>query len=113
MPGYDVLAHNLDTGKNCRIQVKYRKAINSDGMIVKNLDFDFAVYVAGNIGRIGQQVPQMVSIDRAEIFVIPKKIVERRLFGAKRLYRNPMRGENEQYLNAWNLIDEFLNIERP
>ncbi len=113
MPGYDVLAHNLDTGKNCRIQVKYRKAINSDGMIVKNLDFDFAVYVAGNIGRIGKQVPQMVSDNRSAIFIIPRRVVEARLYGAKRLYHNPVKGKNEPYLNAWELIDEFLEIERP
>ena len=57
MPGYDLIAHNIDTGINCRLQVKHRKAINSDGAKVKNFDFDFMVYVAGNIGTIGDKRP--------------------------------------------------------
>ena len=32
MPGYDVIAHDLRTDRFCLIQVKYRKAIDSDGM---------------------------------------------------------------------------------
>src|SRR3989304_8451907 len=74
-PGYDLIAHNLANGMNCYIQVKYRGAIDSDGAKVKNFGFDFMVYDAGNIGRIGRQENDPETKPR-EIFVLPKELVK-------------------------------------
>ena len=109
MPGYDLIAHNIDTGKNCRLQVKYRKAINSDGARVKNIDFDFMVYVAGNIGRIGDKQPlKQQKREPTEIFLIPVGLVREQI-NSYRLYKSPTRGGHEAYKDAWHLIESFLN----
>ena len=31
MPGHDLVAHNLENGKSCKISVKFRRGINADG----------------------------------------------------------------------------------
>lgn len=108
MPGYDIIAHNLGSGQNCRIQVKYRRAINSDGMRVKNFDFDFLVYIAGNLGYIGNKVPLEQAERRpTEVFIIPVEEVKKRV-GKRDLYRSPTRGNHEEYRSAWHLIKEHL-----
>jgi hypothetical protein len=38
MPGYDILVQNITNKKSCRIQVKYRSAVDSDGFRFKNFD---------------------------------------------------------------------------
>jgi hypothetical protein len=43
MPGYDILAYLPETGKSCRIQVKYRESRKS--ILLENSDFDFLVLV--------------------------------------------------------------------
>ena len=108
MPGYDLIAHNFDTGRNCRLQVKYRKAINSDGARVKNFDFDFMVYVAGNIGRIGDKHPvRQRKRKLTEIYVVPVNLIQGQTNGYD-LYNNPTRGGHEVYKDAWHLIESFL-----
>ena len=110
MPGYDLIAHNVDNGKNCRIQVKYRKAINSDGARVKNLDFDFIAYVAGNIGRVGDKRPvQQRERKPTEIYILPLESVQGET-GNYHLYKSPTRGGYETYKNAWYLIESFLAL---
>ena len=109
MPGYDLIAHNIDTGINCRLQVKHRKAINSDGAKVKNFDFDFMVYVAGNIGTIGDKRPLEQQERRPrEIYVIPVALVRERI-NSYGLYKSPTRGGHEPYRNAWQCIRAFLD----
>lgn len=112
MPGYDLIAHNPDLGQDCRIQVKYRSAINADGTRVKHFGFDFLVYVAGNVGRIGSKVALSEAESRAaEFFVIPKDVVENGL-GSHGLFASPTRGRREQYRDAWHLILGFLSTPR-
>lgn len=107
-PGYDLIAHNLTTGTNCYIQVKYRGAINSDGAKLKNFEFDFMVYVAGDIGHIGrlETDPETKPL---KIFVLPKEIVVSKT-STQGLFRSPTRGGYDEYLNAWDLIRQHLKI---
>jgi len=111
MPGYDLLTTNLENGRSCRIQVKYRKAVNSNGMRVKSLDFDFIAYVAGNLGRIGQQAHHAAAPPPL-VYIIPRRKVKRGM-QASSLYKSPTKGGHDAYLDAWHLIDEFLGIQRP
>ncbi len=112
MPGYDLIAHNPELGRDCRIQVKYRSAINADGARVKHFGFDFLVYVAGNVGRIGSKVALSQAEPRAaEFFVLPKEAVEEGL-GSHDLFGSPTRGRREEYRNAWHLILSFLSTPR-
>lgn len=110
MPGYDILAHNLENGKSCRIQVKYRKATNADGMRIKNFDFDFVVYVAGRIGRVGRQ-DHTAYAPRPEFYVIPKSVAKKGV-GARDLYASPSKGGHDKFRDAWHLIDSALGIRR-
>lgn len=110
MPGYDVLATNPQTGKLCRIQVKYRKAINSDGARLHNFDFDFMVYVAGNLGYIGSKI----ALDEAEkrpteFYILPVDVVQRGMQQHDR-FPNPQRSNYVQYRGAWHLIREHLQF---
>lgn len=107
MPGYDILVHNLAANRSCRIQVKYRKAIDSDGMRIHNLDFDFAVYVAGNKGFVGESLSAPSRCEPMAVFVIPVEVI--RAHPRKRdLYDSPTFGDHEPYRDAWHLINEFL-----
>ena len=103
-PGYDLIAHNIANGRNCFIQVKYRGAIDSDGAKIKN--FNFMVYVAGNIGRVGRKEIEQKTKPR-EFFILPKKIVQLKT-GNQGLFRSPTRGGYDEYRNAWDLIRKFL-----
>src|SRR3954452_9837248 len=50
-PGYDLIALNPDTKRQCRIQVKSRWATDWDrGFPIKNFDTDFVVLVLLNRG---------------------------------------------------------------
>ena len=110
MPGYDVLAHNIVSGKTCRVQVKYRKAINSNGMRIKNFGFDFVVYVIGNIGKVGEQIPVSERCRKPlQVFVIPKQQVKKGV-GKRELYRSPAKGGHDRYENAWWRIARFLGL---
>ena len=112
MPGYDLTAHDLRTGRHCKIQVKYRKAINSDGMRIHNLGFDFVVYVAGNKGYVGEVPGEETATDPMKVFVIPRNVVETHP-RPRGLYPNPAKGEHDQYRDAWRLIKEFLGSNAP
>ena len=58
MPGYDLVAHNLQNGKSCKISVKFRRAINADGFrgVGNQFDYDYLVGIVGNRGMIGDRV---------------------------------------------------------
>lgn len=108
MPGYDIVAHDLRTNQSCRIQVKYRKAIDSDGMRIHNLDFDFVVYVTGNKGYVGEAPGAETATRPTEVFVIPKEVVKKHP-RPRGLYPSPTRGGHNKYRNAWHLIQQFLS----
>ena len=110
MPGYDVIAHNLENGKHCKIQVKYRKAINSDGARVKNFGFDFLAYVAGNKGYVPATKDQTGEFKDFQVFIIPVTIVKERI-RKHDLFESPSWGGYEEYLNAWHLILSYLNFD--
>ena len=112
MPGYDILAFSPDGKKTARIQVKYRKAINSDGMRVHRETFDFVVYVAGRKGFVGQAPDRVETFKRTQFYVLPAKVVQQGL-QARDLYPSPTRGSHKQYLNAWHLILEYLGVPEP
>lgn len=106
-PGYDLIAHNIENDRNCFIQVKYRGAIDSDGAKVKNYGFDFLVYVAGNIGRIGRKQKEIETQPR-ELYVLPRQVVETKLGKAGGLFRSPTKGGYEKYQDTWKLVLDFL-----
>jgi len=58
MPGYDLIAHNFNKPKDCKISVKYRSATNSDGFNFSDSpnkkDFDIFIGILGNLGKIGK-----------------------------------------------------------
>ena len=110
MPGYDLLVHHPTTGDFCRVQVKYRSAIDSDGARVKSFDFDVMAYVAGNVGRIGSAVPLSEAPRRpTEVFLIPVEVVRS---GMRKLdlFPSPTRGRYEAYRDAWHVVPEFLGL---
>ncbi len=107
MPGYDVVALDLRTDRSCRIQVKYRKAIDSDGMRIHTLGFDFVVYIAGNKGYVGEVPASETAARPTEVFVIPVDVIKAHP-RPRGLYPSPTKGQHDQYRNAWHLIPEFL-----
>ena len=108
-PGYDLIAHSLENERNCFIQVKYRMAVDADGAKVTNLNFDFMVYVAGNLGKVGVQGRSKTMGNRpTEFYILPKDIVGKNILGNHNLFRSPTRGKYEEYRDAWNLIQRFL-----
>lgn len=111
MPGYDLLVTNLENGRTCKVQVKYRKAKNADGMKIKSWDFDFVAYVAGGIGKVGKQVVGAPAPVPA-VYILPEEHVKNRV-SLYHLYKSPTRGGHENFLEAWHLIDEFLDVKRP
>lgn len=110
MPGYDLVAHNPGTGLDCRLQVKYRSAIDANGARLKHFGFDFMVYVAGNVGRIGSTIPLRAAETRpTEVFVLPRAVVEANIRPPD-LFPNPARGGFEGYRDAWRLVLEHLGV---
>ena len=77
MPGFDLTAHNIDKKKLVKIQVKYSRIKNNDGVKIHNISFDFLIAVLGNLGRIGD-FPGDIRDDDSfnEIYIIPGNIVE-------------------------------------
>jgi hypothetical protein len=50
MPGYDLIAHNLENKTDCKISVKYRKAEDCDGFqFTRTDDFDFFVGIIWSV----------------------------------------------------------------
>jgi hypothetical protein len=84
MPGFDLIAHNIDKKKSAKIQVKYRRAKNNDGVKIHNFSFDFLTVVLGNLGRIGDFSGVERNEDSStEIYIIPRKNVEENLLPHK------------------------------
>lgn len=78
MPGYDLMAHSQDGSCKCRISVKYRRAENSDGFIVRDdIDYDIFIGVWGNSGKVSSSdfyYGQDCGIPR--VFIITKALVD-------------------------------------
>lgn len=119
MPGYDLIAHNLGKHMSCKVSVKYRTAIDSDGyhFTVQN-DYDFFVGIIGNRGYVGDNE---LFIDpsepfKARVFIFPKSFVLKNLIRRKKynLLKNPLRKMTPKkflkYENKWELITKFLEI---
>ena len=108
MPGYDIIAHNLITNQHCKIQVKFRKAIDSDGARVSNLEFDFLAYVAGNKGYVGEKDDTLTcDFKECQVYIIPVDVVRKNV-GKYGLFQSPTWGGYDQYLNDWRSILDFL-----
>lgn len=113
MPGYDILVQNITNKKSCRIQVKYRSAVDSDGFRFKNFDFDFAVMVIGNLGKISKL--DSTKYKETEFYIFSTKQVQDGIIMGntqENLFPLPNRKKHEsKYLthkNNWALIDLYL-----
>ena len=111
MPGFDLIAHNIDKKKSVKIQVKYRRAKNNDGVKIHNFGFDFLTVVLGNLGRIGDFPGDKRDDDSSnEIYIIPRNDVEENLLAHNRykIYK----GERQKvFKNNWNSILKYLKID--
>ena len=80
MPGFDLTAHYIDKKKSVKIQVKYSRIKNNDGVKIHNFSFDFLIVVLENLGRIGYFSEDKGDGDPSnEIYIIPGNIVEENL----------------------------------
>jgi hypothetical protein len=106
MPGYDLIAHNLKKKRDCRISVKYRKALNCDGFHFNYLeDFDIFVGVLGKRGRIGETIEKYPTELLAECYVLSKSQVKRRVQELKAgRFLLPRRYLKDADLNKWSKI---------
>lgn len=119
MPGYDLIAHNINKNKNCKISVKYRTAINSDAFrFTEQIDYDFFVGIIGNRGKVGDKEIDINPAEpfKAQFFIFPRAFVLNNQIRRKKevILKNPLRKNTPKvyrnYENKWNLITEFLEI---
>ncbi|MEW5729132.1 MAG: hypothetical protein AB1918_14985 [Pseudomonadota bacterium] len=110
-PGYDLIATNPKNNTSARVQVKSWFVTDFDGMIIKNYDTDFVVFVALNRGYHRGPKKGDAGIRSPAFFVFPikyilevrdpnnkwGKIVKRRLTNL------------DSYRDRWDLIREFLS----
>jgi hypothetical protein len=122
MPGYDLVAYNLESDRSCKISVKYRTASDSDGWrnVCGKYQYDFLVGIIGNRGLVSA-----ASIEndprkpfKARLFIFPKKIVEANVKRKKthHLLENPLKSKTSKtfldYENAWHHITEHLRYDK-
>jgi hypothetical protein len=116
MPGYDVIAHNLEKKIDCKISVKYRKAADCDGFQFTRVDdFDFLVGIIGHRGKVGRtstaqdaltdMLSQTFILSRVEVEPFVRKKGKKLLLPRKCVQVEERRG-------AWGRILEFLGV-RP
>ncbi|GAB6091721.1 hypothetical protein [Spirochaeta dissipatitropha] len=113
MPGYDILAQNIVNSRSCKIQVKYRSAVDSDGFRFSNLDFDIAILIIGNIGKISQK--DSIKYKDNEIFVFTKNMIEQVITSGQtkdNLFplpnRKKLKGKYDSNRNKWGLVIDLL-----
>ena len=112
-PGYDLIATNAETGRNCRIQVKSGWATNYDRSFpIKNFNCEFVVHVALNRGyRFGKSPKDGdTGIQEPDYFVFPASVVKAAQnaedkWGKVTISNIP---EHKQYKNGWHLIRTYL-----
>jgi hypothetical protein len=112
-PGYDIMAVDAGTQRNCRIQVKSRWATDFDrGFPVSNFEFGFAVLVALNRGYRYRQKPKSSADGRKppEFYVIPVEVARKAQVAQGTWHKVFLSKipDHEQYRDAWHLIREFL-----
>ena len=104
-PGWDVVALDPVSGRQCRIQVKSRWRTSARAFLIKNFECDFVTYVALNRGfqRVdgGRRAP--------EIYVFPVEIVRAATSQSSwsQAYLSRI-AEPAQYLDNWDLVRAFL-----
>ncbi len=81
MPGYDIIAHSPNGEKNCKISVKYRRAENADGFIIKSdIHYDIFVGVWGCNGKVsGRDFYYGEDCATPRVFIMEKKSVDAHL----------------------------------
>ena len=110
MPGFDLIAHNIDKKKSVKIQVKYRRAKNNDGVKIHNFGFDFLAVVLGNLGRIGDFSGAKRDEDSTnEIYIFPRNAIGENLLAHNRYKIYKDRGQ-EVFKDNWQLILKHLRI---
>jgi hypothetical protein len=117
-PGYDLVAFNPEANLSCRIQVKSRWATDYDKSFpLKNTDTDFVVHAALNRGYRYRRKAKPEDDGRRppEIYVFPVEIAEAaaRNSGAwgDKVYLRSI-PDAVQYVDKWDLIRDFLRLER-
>jgi hypothetical protein len=113
MPGYDILVQNIVNNRSVRIQVKYRSAVDSDGFRFKNFDFDFAVMVIGNLGKISKS--DTTKYKPTEFYIFPVQLVKAGIIKGNTqedLFPLPNRKKHEEkylkFRDDWNCIVDAL-----
>ncbi len=106
MPGYDLIAINIDTKKQCRIQVKSRWATDANDIFpLKNLDCDFVVFVRLNRGNAYKT--NIVEPTDPQYWIVPIEKAKTGLYSDKFCRINKIE-DISSFENNWKLIDKFL-----
>jgi hypothetical protein len=109
MPGYDLVATNVDRKRVARIQVKSRWSTGSSGFPINNFGCDFIVFARLNRGnRAGT-----AKVSDPEFFVFPVGKLRRlpRSKGWGKLSVTGIKNWRE-YKSRWDLIRAFLGKRR-
>lgn len=112
MAGYDLIALNPESGKNCKIQVKSRWATDSNkSFSIKNTDCDFVVYINLNRGFWYNKIKRddKDGIKAPDIFIIPIDIIKTHRSDSTWMICNTRKIENlHSFRENWKLISDFL-----
>jgi hypothetical protein len=109
MPGYNIVATNLETGKLARIQVKSRWKTAASHFLISNFNCDFVVAVRLNLGKKGSggcvKAPEhfVLEVDVAENLVCDPKTTWSKIY---------FKDIPDEYKDNWSLIDKFLSGDR-
>lgn len=109
MPGYDLVATNLEVNTSARISIKSRWRTKAEGFIIKSFDCDFVVIAKLNRGsKDGRS-----EVLPPEFFILPVEVVRaapRTEGWGKVSFRGI--GDLEKYRDGWHLIRAFLSKSR-
>lgn len=114
-PGYDLLAFNAETGRQCRIQVKSRWATNYDrAFLMRRFDgSDVVVHVALNRGFRGRpRITPGAGREAPKVYVLPVNVAKaaqdpNSAWGKVHLRNIP---NVESYVDNWAVVREFLQL---
>jgi hypothetical protein len=112
-PGYDIIATAPENHRSCRIQVKSRWAIDSDGGFpIRNFDCDFVACVALNRGFQRKTSRHADDIGRRPpcFYVFPVDVIRDAQNPRSKLGKAFLRNINnvDYYVDNWELIRNFL-----
>lgn len=109
MPGYDIVSTNPDANTSCKIQVKSRWRTGASQFPIRNFDCDFVVVTFLNRGS----KHHTKEVLPPEYFVIPANIIQKISREAGKSGANVRDiPDLERYRENWNLISEFLGLNR-